>query len=161
MSFSSSRQKSENQSQQTSRSENQAFPFLQRALGGQVSNTGAGSNAIATLLGLNGVGAQDEGFQRFKDSSSYNFIKDEGLKSITGNNAAKGLLGSGSALKSITNYSTGLASKFLDSYMSNLLGFSNTGIQAGQILSSAGNTANSQGTSYGTSTGKSMGIGLG
>lgn len=161
MGFSSSKNKSENRSQQTSQSFNQAYPFLQGALGGQVSNAGIGSSAIASLLGLNGSSAGADAFKTFKDSSSFNFIRDEGLRGINSNNAAKGLLGSGSALRGITDYSTNLASNFLNSYLSHLTGLSNTGIQAGQILASAGSTANSQGTSYGNSSGSSFGAALG
>lgn len=161
MGFGSSRHNSQNQSQQTSESRNQAYPFLQSALGDQVGNAGVGSRAIASLLGLSGSDAQDAGFQKFKDSSGYNFIQDEGIRGITASNAAKGLLGSGSALREITKFNSNLASNFLNSYLSNLMGLSNTGIQAGQILASAGNTANSQGTSYGTSTGKSTNFSLG
>lgn len=161
MGFGSSKQSSNNQSQQASTSYNQAYPFLQGALGDQVSNTGKGTSAIASLLGLNGDSAGTDAFNRFKDSSSYNFIQNEGVKGITGSMAAKGLLGSGSALKAISNYSSNLASNFLNSYLSNLMGLSNTGIQAGQILSSAGNTANSQGTSFGSSSGSSFNASLG
>lgn len=161
MGFGSSKQKSENSSQQTSQSYNQAYPFLQGALGGQVSNAGKGSSAIASLLGLNGSDEGTNAFNQFKDSSGYNFIQNEGVKGITGNMAARGLLGSGSTLKAISDYSNNLASNFLNSYLSNLMGLSNTGIQAGQILASAGSTANSQGTSYGTSTGKSTNFSLG
>lgn len=161
MGFSSSKQKSENSSQQTSQSFNQAYPFLQGALGDQVGNAGKGSSAIASLLGLNGSDEGAKAFNQFKDSSGYQFIQDEGVKGITGSLAAKGLLGSGSALKAISNYSSNLASSFLNNYLSSLMGLSNTGIQAGQILASAGNRANSQGTSYGTSTGKSTNFSLG
>lgn len=161
MGFGSSKQSSQNQSQQTSESKNQAYSFLQSALGDQVSNAGVGSSAIASLLGLNGSDAGTNAFNQFKDSSSYNFVRDEGIKGIEGSMAAKGLLGSGSALKAISNYSSNLASNFLNNYLSNLMGLSNTGIQAGQILASAGNTANSQGTSYGTSSGKSTNFSLG
>ena len=161
MGFGSSRQKSQSQSQQTSESRNQAYPFLQSALGDQVGNAGVGSQAIASLLGLSGSDAQDAGFQKFKDSSGYNFIQDEGIRGITASNAAKGLLGSGSALREITKFNSNLASNFLNSYLSNLMGLSNTGIQAGQILASAGNTAISQGTSYGTSSGRSTNFSLG
>ena len=160
MSFSSSKNSSQNQSQQTSQSLNQAYPFLQGALGGEVGNVHAGNSSIADLLGLNGATSQSSGFNDFKNSSGYNFIQGEGLKGITSSNAAKGLLGSGPALKGITNYTTGLASNFLDSYLKNLQGLSANGLGAAQVLSSAGNTANSQGTSSGTSTGSSMGIGL-
>ena len=161
MGFSSSRQKSKNESQQTSQSYNQAYPFLQSALGDQVSNVGRGSTVLSSLLGLNGSDAGTKAFNQFRDSSGYNFVRDEGVKGIEGSLAAKGLLGSGSALKAITNYSNNLANNFLNSYLSNLLNLSNTGIQAGQIISAAGNTANSQGTSYGTSSGSSAGVSLG
>ena len=161
MGFGKSKQKSNNESQQTSQSFNQAYPFLQEQLGGQVGNVGRGTNAIANLLGLNGATGQDEGFQRFKDSSGYNFIQSEGIKGIEGSLASKGLLNSGSALKAIAGYSSNLASNFLNSYLSQLMGLSNTGIQAGQIISSAGNTANSQGTSFGSSSGSSFNASLG
>lgn len=160
MGFGSSKQSSQNSSQQTSESKNQAYPFLQNALGDQVSNVGRGSNAIASLLGLNGSDDGTAAFNQFKDSAGYNFIQNEGVKGITGSNAAKGLLGSGSALKGISQYSSGLASNFLNSYLANLSGLSNTGLQAGQVLSSAGNTSNAQGTSLGTSSGKSTNFSL-
>lgn len=161
MGFSNSTQRSENSSQQTSQSANQAYPSLQSALGNQVNNTEKGSTALANLLGLNGTDAGADAFKQFKDSSSYNFIQNEGLRGINANNASRGLLRSGSALKAISGYTTNLATNFLNSYLSNLTGLSNTGIQAGQILASAGSTANSQGTSYGTSTGKSTNFSLG
>lgn len=161
MGFGSSHQSSNNQSQQTSQSLNQAYPFLKDVLGGQVSNAGKGSSAIADLLGLNGNTGQSDAFNQFKDSSGYNFIQNEGIKGITGSNAAKGLLNSGSTLKGISQYSNNLANNFLNSYLSNLMGLSNTGIQAGQILASAGSTANSQGTSFGNSNGSSINASLG
>lgn len=161
MGFGSSKQSSNNSSQQTSQSYNQAYPFLQGALGDQVGNAGKGTSAIASLLGLNGGTAGSDAFNRFKDSSGYQFLQDEGVRGINANNASKGLLGSGSALKAISGYSSNLANNFLNSYLSNLMGLSNTGIQAGQVLASAGNTANSQGTSYGTSSGSSFNAGLG
>ena len=161
MGFGKSSQKSNNQSQQTSQSLNQAYPFLQRALGAQVSNTSSATNAIKALLGLSGDTGQKAAFDNFRDSSGYNFIQNEGLRGITSNNAAKGLLGSGSALKAITSYSSDLANNYLDKYLSNLSGVSGQGLQAAQILSGAGNTANSQGTSSGVSTGKSTNFSLG
>ena len=161
MGFGSSRQQSQNQSQQTSQSLNQAYPFLQSSLGSEVSNVGRGSSAIASLLWLNGSDAGAAAFNQFRDSSGYNFIRDEGIRGITSSNAAKGLLNSGSTLTSIANYSSNLANNYLNSYLSNLTGLSNTGLQAGQILSGAGNTANSQGTSAGTSSGRSSNFSIG
>lgn len=161
MGFGSSKQSSQNQSQQTSQSYNQAYPELNSTFAPQTALTGSASNAIANLLGLNGSTGTNQGFEDFKNSAGYNFIQDQGVRGITSSNAAKGLLGSGDTLKSISGYSSNLASNFLNSYLSNLTGLSNTGLSAGQILSSAGNTANSQGTSYGTSTGKSSNVSIG
>ena len=160
MGFGKSKQKSENTSQSTSTSLNQAYPFIKDTYGSQTALTGSSSNAIANLLGLNGGSAQDSGFENFKNSSGYNFVRDEGLKGITGNLAAKGMLNSGSALKAISGYNNNLASTFLDRYLSQLTSLSNTGLGAGQLISSAGNTANSQSTSFGTSSGSSSNLNL-
>ena len=153
MGFGASHSSSQDTSQESSKSSNQAFPFLQNSLGGQVDNVGRGANAVASLLGLGGSQDQTAAFNQFKDSSGYNFIQDQGIRGINGTNAAKGLLNSGSALKGISQYSSNLASGFLNSYLSNLMGLSNNGIQAGQVLSSAGNTSSSQGTKTGSSSG--------
>lgn len=161
MGFGSSKQSSNNQSQQTSQSYNQAYPFLQSALGDQVSFTSKGNSAISDLLGLNGTPAQTAGFDNFRKSAGYDFMQREGINGINTSQASKGLLGSGSTLKAITKYSSNLANNFLDSYLSKLMGLSDQGIKASQILASAGNTANSQGTSFGTSSGSSFNASLG
>jgi hypothetical protein len=161
MGFSKNKQTSQNSSQQTSQSSNQSYPFLVNALGDQVSNVGQGSKAIADLLGLNGSANGFAAFDQFKNSSGYNFIKDEGIRNINANKASRGLLRSGSALKAITDYSSGLASSFLDNYLTRLAGLSNTGLQAGQLISSAGNVSTSQGTSSGTSSGNSSSFSFG
>jgi hypothetical protein len=161
MGFGKSKQASNNTSQQTSTSSNQAFPFLQTQLGGEVSNASRGSNAILNLLGLNGATGQDEGFNRFRNSSGYDFIQKQGIDGITSSAAARGLLNSGSTLKGISNYSSNLASTFLDRYLAQLSGLSNQGLQAGSVLAGAGGTSNSQGTSSGYSSGKSSNFTLG
>jgi hypothetical protein len=161
MGFGSSKQQSQNQSQQTSEARNQAYPFLQTQFGGQTGYAAKGSNAIADLLGLNGANAQTGGFDRFRDSSGYGFIRDQGIDAINSNNASKGLLGSGSALKAITGYSSNLAKSFLNDYLGNLTGLADQGNKAGSILAGAGNTSQSQGTSSGTSSGKSTNFSFG
>jgi hypothetical protein len=161
MGFGKSTQKSNNQSQQTSTSLNQSYPFIQGALGDQVSNAGQGTNAIKALLGLSGDTGQKAAFDNFRNSSGYDFIRNEAVNGITGSQASKGLLSSGSTLKGISKYTSGLASNFLNSYLSQLMGLSDSGIKAAQVISSAGNTANSQGTSFGNSSGSSTNLSLG
>lgn len=161
MGFSSSSQKSDNTSQQTSQSYNQAYPGLSSQLSPVVGQTQTANNALMGMLGIGGQAANTQAFDDYRNSAGYDFTRKAGESGITSNNAAKGALGSGATLKALGSYDTNLASTFLDKYLAQLSGLSNTGIQAGQVLASAGNTANSQGTSYGTTTGKSSGIQVG
>jgi hypothetical protein len=155
-----SKQSSVQQSSGSSQSNNQAYPFLKDAYAPTTSLTGTASGAIASLLGLNGDDGQNEAFNNFKDSSGYNFIQDQGIQGIESSQAAKGLLGSGSTLKAISGYSSNLAKSFLDSYLSNLGGLSNTGLQAGQIIGGAGSQSSSEQESSGSSKGSSFGLSL-
>jgi hypothetical protein len=161
MGFGSSKQQSHNQSQQTSQSYNQAYPQISQDLGGQVGNVGTANNAILSLLGLNGSTAGGDAFNKFRDSSGYDFIKQQGLDGITAGSAAGGSLDSGATFKAKSKYASGLADQFLNSYLSQLTGVGNSGLGAAQVITSAGSTANSQGTSYGNSSGKSTNFSLG
>jgi hypothetical protein len=159
MGMSSGDSQSSNQSTSTSSSLNQAYPSVSNSLTGTMDQTGKASNAIASLLGLNGP-ADTSGLSSFLNSSNYNFTRDQGIAGINANNASKGLLASGSALRGITDYSSNLASTYLDKYLSNLSGLAGTGISAAQTISGAGNTANSQSNSYGTSSGSNSSVQL-
>lgn len=156
-----SKQSSTQTAQSTSNSDNRAFDYLQGAFSPVVNQGNTASNAIANLLGLNGGDAQTEGFDTFRNSSGYDFIKNEGLRTINANNASKGLLNSGSALRDISGYGTELAKSFLDNYLKNLGGLGELGINAGQLIGGAGNRSDSQSTSSGSSKGSSFGLSLG
>lgn len=161
MGFGSSSQQSQNSSVQNSDSYNQAYPFLFNRLSPQTAWAGKGNSAIASLLGLQGDTGQAKAFENYKDSSGYNFIKNQGIDSINANDASKGLLASGSALKAITDYSGNLASTFLDNYLNRLSGLSASGNTAAGILASAGGKSKSSGRSSGTSSGSSSQFSLG
>lgn len=131
------------QSQQSST--NQAYPYLQGALSGTVSQgTGAGTQ-IGDLLGLNGGGAQDAGFQKFRDSTGYQFGLNQGMQSITGGAATQGLLNSGGTLKALDTYGQNYANTQYQNYLNPLQGLLSSGLQGAGVLASAGPT--SQGTS--------------
>lgn len=109
-------------------------PNFQQA---QSSGLQAG-NAVNALLGLGGdPTAQMQAFDRFRDSSGYQFRLGEGLKAITGNNAAAGLLNSGSALKGITNYGQNMASGEFANYLMQLLGQQQQGLGAAGTVGNA------------------------
>jgi hypothetical protein len=131
----------------SSSSSNQAYPYLQGALGGTVSNgTGAG-NQIANMLGLNGAQAQNQGFNNWRNSTGYQFGLQQGVDSITGNAATQGLLNSGSTLKALDTYGQNYANTQYGNYVNQLQGLLGSGLQGAGILGSAGYTSQSQGTS--------------
>lgn len=108
--------------------------------------TPAGADATSAQLALLGLGgdtaASDAAFQRYLDSSGYQFLLNAGNDAITANQAAAGLLNSGSTLKGITDYAQGLASTKFDNYLSHLTGLSNRGLQAGSTVMSSVNNSN-------------------
>lgn len=165
MSFSASKSsnksdsRAESVNQSTSETSNQAFDQLNDTFSPTTALTSSASTAIGDLLGLNGAAANTEGFKKFRDSSGYNFIKDEGINGITGSKAAGGLLNSGSTLRAITGYSNNLADQFLNQYLAQLNGLSDTGIRAGQVISGAGGTSRSTSSGTSSSTGQSTGSG--
>lgn len=135
-------------SKQKSTSSNQAFGTLNTAFSPVLGATGTGANALQALLGLGGdTAAADQGFQRFRDSSGYNFQMDQGSRAITGNAASRGLLNSGSTAKALQTFGQGMADQSFNSYLDNLLKYSNLGLQAGQVLSGAGQQTQSSGKS--------------
>lgn len=135
-------------SKQKSTSSNQAFGTLNTAFSPVLGATGTGANALQALLGLGGdSAAADAGFQRFRDSTGYNFQMDQGQRAITGSAAARGLLNSGSTAKALQSFGQGLADSSFNSYLDNLLKYSGLGLQAGQLLGGAGQVSQSSGKS--------------
>lgn len=137
---------------------NQAFPQLSSALGGQLKNSGAASDQIANMLGLNGPAGQQTGFDNWRNSTGYQFGLDQGVQGIVGNQATQGLLNSGSTAKAIDTFGQNYANTQYQNYLNPLEALLSTGNSAAGVLSSAGNV--SQNTSSGdTSAFKTNGAG--
>jgi hypothetical protein len=129
-------------STQKSVSENKAYPYLQGAYGGQVTNGTGASSLLASLLGVGGTpGAGQAGLDAFKNSAGYNNVIKGGTDAITGNAASRGLLRSGSTGKAIVNFGQNTAQNFYNNYLQNLLGLSGQGLQAGGLIGNAGQTS--------------------
>jgi hypothetical protein len=146
--------KSKQQSTASSSSSNQAYPWLQQTYAPQAQTGLDATSALKNLLGLSGPSQFDDQFNDYKDSSGYNFMFDQGSKAITGNNATKGLLNSGSTLKALNMFGQNTASTYFNQYLDRLLGLSGLGNQAGSLISGAGGVSNSQSQSTGTSKSK-------
>lgn len=139
-----------------SSSKNIAYPWLMDNYGaGGASAFNGGLGQMAGILGLGG--GDPAAFQKYKDSSGYQFQLDSGSKAITGNNAARGLLKSGSTLRALHTFGQNLGSTYLDNYLGKLQGFTGLGLGAGQLISGAGNTSVSHSESK--SKGQTPGLG--
>lgn len=150
--FGGSNQQSSSQQTTQSQSNNQAYPMLSQALGGQVSNATGASNGIAAMLGLGGdQEAQNQAFQNFRNSTGYQFGLDQGTHAITSNAAAKGLLNSGATAKALNTYGQNYANTQYQNYLNPLQNLINSGNQAGGVIANAGQQSSSSGQS--TSTG--------
>lgn len=159
---SKSKQKSQNQStsssQSSSRSWNNAYPQIQEMFGGTARQTGAASDGIAAMLGLGGdTEAQNAAFDNFLNNSGYSFVQKQGMDGITGNRASKGLLNSGATAKALAGYNQNLTKGFLGDYMDKLFNLGNMGMNAGQLISGAGQESTSNSSSTSQSTGSSSG----
>lgn len=137
------------QNNKTSEQGNHAYDQLSGSLMPQVNQGTSALNGVGALLGFGGdTKGQTEAFNNYKDSSGYNFIKDQGTDAISQNAAAKGLLGSGATLRGISNYGQQTANTFLGDYISRLLGVNQAGTNAAGVVANAGQYGKSNDSSY-------------
>lgn len=147
-------------SQSTSSSSNQAYPWLMSNFGsGSASAFNQGTNALAGLLGLGPGG--DQGFKNYTNSDGYNFLLDSGSRAISGNMATKGLLNSGATLKAEQEFGQNLGATQLQNYIGDVSDLAKLGLGGGSLISGAGNVFNSNSTGSGSSSGGGLGSFLG
>lgn len=152
--FGGSKSKQQSTSNSTSSSYNQAYPYIQQAYQPTVATGNSAFSSLGALLGLGGNKEQaDSAYNNYLGSTDYSRTLRTGTQAITNNGAVNGLLGSGKTLKALNSYGQETAQKYFGDYLSRLLGLGNAGLNAGQLIMSAGNTASSQsaGQSSGTS----------
>lgn len=84
--------------------------------------------------GFSGGGGGSSPLDVFFKSAGGQFILDRGSEAITANQAASGLLNSGSTLKALTEFGSGVGSTFFQMFLQNLSALSSSGLSAGQSL---------------------------
>jgi hypothetical protein len=109
----------------------------------------AAGERLNAFLGLSGSQEQDRAFQRYQDSTGYQFQLKSGADAINSNLATKGLLKSGSALKSLTKYGQNVGNTYAQNYLGNLqtqqgVGLSAAGQNAATNSNAAGMSVNNQ-----------------
>ena len=102
----------------------------------------AGDTAESALQGFLGLGgnpqATDQAFNDYLNSTGYQFALNQGLDSVAQTKAAQGLLGSGSLVKALDSYGTGLAQQYGQQYVGNLQNLTSTGAGAANALAGFG-----------------------
>lgn len=129
-----------------SNSSNQAFPLLSQPLQGVLGNGTAAGNQIASMLGLNGAPAQNQGFSNWQNSTGYQFGLNQGLQSVNGNAATQGLLNSGGNEKALQTYGQNYANTQYGNYTGMLQSLLGSGISGAGVLAGSGQKSSSTGT---------------
>ena len=97
-----------------------------------------GTNAENELQGFLGLGGDpakiNAAFNTYLNSTGYQFNRQQGLDAVTQSKAVSGLLDSGSALKALDAYGTGIADQYGQQYVGNLQNLSDTGQRAAGSL---------------------------
>ncbi len=133
--------------QSTSSSQNLAYQPVSQAYSPLMSYATSGADSLKRLLG----GDTSE-FDTYRAGTGYDFEKDRGESGIMTMLGSKGMRNSGAALKSLVSFNDGLQRKSINDYMDRLLGLTGIGFNAGQQLTQAGNTSQSQSTGKSSSS---------
>lgn len=137
---------SSQKSSSTSTSSNRAYDDINRIFSPVTGMAGTGANALSALLS-----GDSSGFDAFKNATGFDWQAEQGSRGITGNAAAKGLLNSGSTGKALVSYGNNIQNQFANNYMDKLLQQAQLGLQAGGLISGAGNVSSSTSSSSGSS----------
>jgi len=129
-------------SKSSSSSYNKAYDELNSSLSPMLGYATQGASGLSSLLSGNTTGLKN-----YENAMGYDWTLNNGLGSTYANAASKGLGDSGSTLKALASYQTGLNNTYADNYVNSLTGLSNLGLSAGNTISSAGNTSSSSSTS--------------
>lgn len=132
---------SKEKQQSTSSSQNLAYQPVSQAFNPLMGYATSGADSLKKLLG----GDTSE-FDTYRAGTGYDFEKDRGESGIMTMLGSKGMRNSGAALKSLVSFNDGLQRSSINQYVEKLLGLTGVGFNAGQQLTQAGNTSQSQST---------------
>lgn len=97
------------------------------------------SDLISSFLGINGDPAKAKAaLDTYLNGTGYQFRVNEGVRAITGNRAASGLLESGATLKALDEFGQNSAKAGANDWLSSLFAVSNQGVNAIGAATGAG-----------------------
>ncbi len=121
-----------------SKTENQAYGAIKGAFSPLFKYSGQGAGGISALLG-----GDDTGFNKYKSAVGYDWERDRGMDAIGSKYASIGGLDSGATLKGLAQFQSGLDDRYANTYLDKMLGLSNIGLSAGQLVTQAGQKSTS------------------
>lgn len=152
------RAKSKSVSTQQSASGNYAYEDLKAALSPSLSTVNQSTSMLSALLGGSGGEAQKQALTDFSNSAGMQFLQERGNDQISSNMATRGLLNSGSALKSLLRYGQDLGKTYLGQYTDLLTKNAGLGLGAASAIGGTGGWSTGSGTSTSTSKGPKKGL---
>jgi hypothetical protein len=103
-------------------------------------NQGVDANNRVNAL----LGGDTSGFDAFKRATGFNFDLERGFGDIGSQAAARGVLRSGAAGRSMQDFGLGLQNRYAQTYLQSLLGQTQGALGAGGILASTGQESTSR-----------------
>lgn len=95
---------------------------------------------INSLIGLGGQPAQTQAFDTFRNSTGYQFQRDQGLSALDASAASRGALRSGAAQQSAQRFGDNLANQSFYNWAGLVADQRNIGASAASALAGVGNT---------------------
>lgn len=143
-----------------SSSSNKAFDQLNTAYSPSIAQgTGATNFLSALLTGTGDTAGAGAAFDKYKTMAGYAPALRDMQRGIVGGAAAKGLLNSGASQRALLKGGAELDQSMFGNFLQQLAGLSGLGLQAGNIVSGAGQTSTS--TGGGPSTAGAIGSAIG
>lgn len=150
-----STQSSSQQSTSSSLSNNVNNPLITSTYTPQMQQgTGANNYLSALLTGNGDTQGAKQGYSNYLQMAGYQPAMTALSRNVTGQGAASGLLRSGSTALRLQQKGAELNNQFSNNYLQQLSGLSGLGLQAGGLVSNAGQQSTSTSQSTGTSTGR-------
>jgi hypothetical protein len=106
------------------------------------------------------AGSQQDAFNTFKNNTGFNELLSEGVDGIEASQSSRGLLNSGASLKGIEKFRMGLTNQYVQQFLDNLFKQQAGAMQAGSIITGAGQRSSSTSNATSTSKGSSTNGGL-
>ena len=135
-----------------------ATNFLSQLLGVSPSGVAGAANSVGNAAnGIANAGGAQAGYNNYLQNAGYAPAMRQMSQATTGQGAASGLLNSGSTTRALQSRGTELNQSFFNNYLQQLAGVSGLGLQAGGLVSNAGQRSKGGGPSTAGSIASAVG----